>query len=277
MALSTLLFTSNDGTTLFVTDGTPSGTTELSNGSSTPAFLADPIYSSVSATLAGQVVYFIMADSTDTTSAVWSYDGTAVTQITLSSSYVYNQQDPDTTVSADPIFYYNSTVVFSEATLASNTAGDGNNDTTTLAVYDPLTQLTTQPVTPHGAYNPHDFVTLNGTLYFEALDTTTNRQAIYSYDGTTVTELYNLHPTFTFDLGGGPQTVAAAGSVTGSLIAFNNHIYFGSGQETVEELTGTTSLSNAATNVGGSAQYNYNDFPGEDLIVANNKLFFSSK
>jgi hypothetical protein len=273
MTTQNLLFTSADQTTLFVTNG--SSVTQLADGSSSPAFLTDPIYSSLSATVIGTNVYFTMADSTDTTSAIWKYDGTTVTQVTLSSDYVYNQQDPNAATPAQPLYAYNGDLVFSKASLTSNTAGDNSFDTAQLAIYNPGTGQITQPSTPHGGYDPQDFVTLNGVLYFEARDSTTASEAIYSFDGTTVTEIYNLHPTFSFNVGFN-QTVAAAGSVTGPLAVFNNHVYFGSGQQTVEELTSTASLSNSATNVAGSAQYNFGSNPGSDLIVSNNHLFFLS-
>jgi Hint domain len=164
--------------------------------------------------------------------------------------------------------------VFSQSSLASNLAGDKGFDTATLAIYDPSNGSTTQPATPDGGYDPHDFVILGSTLYFEATDSITGSNAIYSFDGTTVTEIYNLNPTFSFTLNAGPQTVAAAGAVTGPLIAFNNTIYFGSGQESVEELASTGAFSNSATDVAGSAQSQYASDPASDLIVSNGYLFF---
>ncbi len=267
MTIQRLLFTSSDGTKLFTTDGTT--TTQLATSVSSPAFLPDPIYSDTSTMVVGSTVYFTMADSTDATSAIWSYNGSALAQITSSANYVYNQPDSNNSVAPQPMASYNGDLIFSQASLASNTSGDNGYDTATLAVYDPTNSQITQPVAPHGGYDPQDFVTLNGTLYFEARDSTTNAEAIYSFDGTSVTEIYNAHPT---DGGGSPTT----GTVSGPLIAFNNNLYFGSSQQTIDELTSTGSLSNSATNVTVSSEYAFNSNPDTNLIVSNNHLFFVS-
>src|SRR5580698_3984979 len=135
MPAQQLLFESADGTTLFSTDGTT--VTQLANGTSSPAFLSDPLYGYVSTATIGTKMYFTMADATDSTSAIWQYDGTALTQITASSNSVFNQQDPNNAVTPQPLFSFNGDLIFSQASLASNAAGDGNFDTATLAVYDP--------------------------------------------------------------------------------------------------------------------------------------------
>ena len=274
MSTQNLLFT-DDNSTLFTTDGTT--VTQLANSSSNPAFLADPIYQDISAEVVGSTVYFAMADATDATSAIWSYNGTILTQVTSSSNYVYNQQDSNNATAPQPLASFNGNLLFSQATLASNT--DGNHDTATLAVYNTTSHTISQPATPNGGYDPQDFVALGGVLYFEAMDKNTHSEAIYSYNGSTVTEIYNLHPTFTFNVGFN-ETVAAAGSVTGPLVAFNGSIYFGSGQQSVYELTSTGSLSNSATDVAGNftngPEYEFGSMPGTDLIVSNNHLFFLS-
>ncbi|WP_419727803.1 beta strand repeat-containing protein [Lichenicola sp.] len=263
MTSSSLLFTSQDGSTLIATDGTVQGTYMVADGSSSPVFSDDSIYSSLSATPLGTTTYLVMADATGNTSALWSYNGTAVTQVTSSNNYVFNASSYTTTVNPYPLTTYAGNVIFSEATLASNT--DGFNDTATLAIYNPTTHAIVQPVTPNGGYDPTSFVTLDGTLYFEAA-TTSGPEAIYSYNGSTVTEIYNLAPT--------ASGVAAAGTVNGSLIAFNDHIYFGSGQQTMEELTSLASLSNSATNVGTTGEYQFDGSPGRNPIVANGSLFY---
>jgi hypothetical protein len=210
-----------------------------------------------------------MADTTGGTFAVWSYNGTTLQQITPSTGYVFSQPDNNNAAAPYPLASFNGDLVFSEATLASNKAGDGNFDNATLAIYNPSTGAITQPSTPNGGYDPGDFVGLSGVLYFEATDDATHATAIYSYNGTSVTEIYNLHPSS----GGEP----VAGAVLGPLVAFNGSLYFGSGGESLEKLTSTSSLSNSATDLTSSPTiaYSFNGYsPATDLIVANNLLYF---
>jgi hypothetical protein len=273
MATQRLLFVSSDGTILFDTDGTT--VTQLADGSSTPVFAEDPLYYFVSASYIGSTVYFTMADSTGTTSAIWQYNGTALTQITSSANYVYNNVDSSDPGAPYPLVSYNGDLIFAQATLASNPNDNQDPDTATLAVYNPTTGTITQPTTPNAGYDPHDFVTIGSTLYFEATDSTTNSLAIYSFNGTSVTEIYNLHPTNTTGQAIGAQAV---GAVEGTMVAFNGNIYFGSGNQSVEELTATGSLSNSATNVAPAETLpNGGGYgSGTDLIVFNNHLFFDS-
>jgi hypothetical protein len=273
--MSRLLFTSADGTELFSTDGTT--VTLLADSSSSPAFLADPIYDEDSVISAGGATFITMADTTDATSAIWRYNGSALTQITASSEYVYAGQDANNPANPLPETSFNGLLVFSQESLAANANHGDGFDQARLATYNPVNGSLLQYNAPNGGFDPHDFVTMGSTLYYEATDASTDAQAIYSFNGSSITEIYNQDPTFTFDLGQGPETVPAAGAVTGPLIAFNNHLYFGSGQETVEELTSLSSMSNSASNVGGAAEYDFNSFPGSDLIVANNHLFFLSE
>jgi hypothetical protein len=268
MATQQLWFESSDGSTLFETEG--STVTQLADGSSSPAFLADPIYGTVSVTYVGSTAYILMADTTGGTSAIWQYNGTTLKQITASSNYVYNQQDSNDPSASLPFVAYNNDLVFSQASLASNVAGDGNDDTATLAVYNPTTGAITQPATPNGGYDPHDFVTIGSTLYFEATDSGTGETAIYSYNGTTVTEIYNLDP-----INPGNQA-AAVGAVAGSLVAFNGNLYFGSGNQSVEELTSTGSLSNKATNVTPNQTLVESFGSGSGFIVSGGDLYFDS-
>jgi hypothetical protein len=234
-----LLFTDLGQDELLVTNGTT--VAALSTITSTPAFGVDPIYGDLSAMVVGSTTYLTMPDTTGGTSAIWSYNGTVLTQITPSSDYVYNQPDFNNATAPYPLTSFNADLVFSQATLASNTAGDGNFDKAALAVYNPSTGATATPTVPDGGYDPGDFVTLNGELYFEAIDSPTNALAIYSYNGTSVTEIYNLHPTSTIKVGF-TETIDDAGYVNGPSIAFNGSLYFASGQESVEELTSTSSL-----------------------------------
>jgi hypothetical protein len=105
MATQKLLFGSADGTTLFSGDGTT--VTQLANDFSSPAFLADPLYGKVSTALIGTTVYFTMTDTAGATSAIWQYNGTALTQITASSSYVFNQTDLGNAVAPQALSTYN--------------------------------------------------------------------------------------------------------------------------------------------------------------------------
>jgi hypothetical protein len=270
MATQTLLLESNDYLTLFETSGT--SVTQLADGSSSPAFVADPLdyYDNVPVTYVGSTAYIIMADTTDATSAIWQYNGTALTQITASANYVYGVPDATDPGAPNPFVSFNGDLVFSQASVASTLAGDDNYDTATLAVYNPATGAITQPATPNGGYDPHDFATIGTTLFFEATDSTTNAPAIYSFNGTTVTEVYNLHPA---NSGNG---AAAVGYVAANLVAFNGNLYFGSGDQSVEELTSTGSLSNAATNVASAETLSDAYGNGSDLIVSVNYLFFDS-
>jgi Hint domain len=268
MATQQLWFESSDGSTLFETEG--STVTQLADSSSSPAFLADPIYGTVSVTYVGSTAYIIMADTTGGTSAIWQYSGTTLKQITASSNYVSNQQDSNDPSASLPFVSYNNDLIFSQASLASNVAGDGNNDTTTLAVYNPTTGAITQPVAPNGGYDPHDFVTIGSTLYFEARDSGTGETAIYSYNGTTVTEIYNLDPI------NSGNKAAAVGAVAGSLVAFNGNLYFGSGNQSVEELTSTGSMSNEATNVTPNQTLANSFGSGSGFIVSGGDLYFDS-
>jgi YD repeat-containing protein len=271
-ATQTLLFTSADGATLFSTDG--SAVTELP-GFAANGFGPDPNYYSFGATVVGSTMYFAASDATGATSAIWSYNGTSLTQITSSQDYVFNQPDPNAAGTSSPMASYGGDLVFSQASLASNASGDGAFDTATLALYNATTGVITQPTMPNGGYDPTDFVTLNGTLYFEATDNTTGSQAIYSYDGTSVTEIYNADPQYLNTVYG--ENEPAAGTVQGPLVAFNGNLYFGSGQQTVYELDSTASLSNSATNVAGSAEYQNGTLGGLDLFVSNNHLFYLSE
>ena len=269
MTTQTLLFTDPEQDELLATNGSTVTQLAIANGSFSPAFLSDPIYYAISTATLGSDAYITMADTTGGTSAIWRYNGTTLTQITASSNYVFNQPDGNNAVAPDPLATFNGNLIFSQASLASNTAGDGNFDKATLAVYNFVTGAITQPSTPNGGYDPGDFVTLNGTLYFTATDSTTNAEAIYSYNGTSVTEIYNLHPSS----GGAP----VAGAVLGPLVAYNGTLYFGSGGKSIEELTSTSSLSNSATDLTPSptVAYSFNgESPATDLIVANGLLYF---
>ena len=267
-----LPFLSSDLGTLFATDGTT--VVKLATTASTPAFLPDPLLDNpISAVVNGTKVYFASADSTDLTSAIWSYDGTTVAQVTSSSNYVDTAVDANNPVAPDPMVSYGGNLIFSQGNLTAGADG-GAYDLATLAVYTPGGAIT-QPTVPHGGYDPQDFVTLNGTLYFEATDSVTHAEAIYSYNGTTAVEIYNSHPTASANDGG-----LAAGDIQGPLIAFNGSLYFGSGQQTVYEITSTGSLANTAINESGgtnAAEYLYNNAGGEDLIGSNNHLFFLSQ
>jgi hypothetical protein len=262
-----LLFTSADGSTVYATDGTT--VTRLADGSAAPAFADDPIYGYVSTTSVGSAAYLTMADTTGATSAIWRYNGTTLTQITASADYVYNMTDASNAVAPDPLVSFNGDLIFSQASLASNLADNTNPDTATLAVYNPALGTITQPVAPHGGYDPQDFATIGSTLYFEATDSVTAAPAIYSFNGTAVTEVYNLHPA-------NANEAPAAGAVSGPMVAFNNHIYFGSGDQSLEELTATTSLSNSATNVAASVTVVNGFGTASGLIVAGTHLFFDS-
>ena len=268
-----LLFISSDGGTLFATAGTT--VIKLATTASMPGFLPDPLLDNpISAVVNGTKVYFASADSTDLTSAIWSYDGTTVAQVTSSSNYVDTAVDGNNPVAPDPMVSYGGNLIFSQGNLTAGADG-GAYDLATLAIFSPGTGLITQPTVPRGGYDPGDFVTLNGTLYFEATDSVTHAEAIYSYNGTSAVEIYNSHPTSTANSGG-----LAAGAIQGPLIAFNGSLYFGSGQQTVYEITSTGSLANAAINESGgtnAAEYLYNNAGGEDLIVSNNHLFFLSE
>ncbi len=201
-----------------------------------------------------------MANADDTTSAIWSYNGSSFTQITSSSSYVYNNADSNNAVAPQPLTSYNGDLIFSQASLASNNSGDGNFDTATLAIYNGSSIV--QPSSPNGGYDPQDFVTLNGTLYFEAVDDTTHAEAIYSYNGTTITEQYN----------GTGNTHAP----TGPLIAFNGHLYYGSGSSSVDELTPSASSLGATSTTIATEDTNNSYLSASNLIVANNQLYFLS-
>jgi hypothetical protein len=269
MTTQTLLFLSADQTKLFSTDGQI--VTSLLDFT-TNGFEEDPIYGSIGEMTVGSTLYLTMNDATGATSAIWSYDGGSLTQITSSANYVYNQQDFNSASNSTPMGSYNGDLAFSQASLASNSAGDQNFDTATLAICNPLTGAITQPSTPNGGYDPKDFVTLNGVLYFEAEDSATGSEAIYSYNGTSVVEIYNLAPTYLNTVYNAMEP--AAGTVQGPLVVFNGNLYFGSGQQTVYELNATTSLSNSATNAAPAAEYPFATLGATDLIVSNNHLFF---
>ncbi|RBP16870.1 hypothetical protein DFR50_104148 [Roseiarcus fermentans] len=275
MTQSYLLFTGGDGaggTSLYITDGV--NVRQLADSSTQGSlFQTDPIFGQISTQVVGSTLYLTLADSTGQTSAIWSYDGSRLTQITSSADYVNGATDPNAAGPQSALALFGTQdLVFGQATLASN--ADGNYDTTTLAVYNTATKTISQPVSPNGGYNPQDFVNLNGVLYYEALDKTTNAEAIYSYNGTSVTEIYNAHPTFVNTAYDPSIVQPAAGAVDGPLVAFNGHLYFSSSQETLYELNALSSLSNNATNVSGSSAYPYNGFGDTDLIVFNNSLYF---
>jgi hypothetical protein len=260
----TLLLTSNRGTdagsTLFWSDGTT--VTEIGYYDSNP----NTLFPTSAVSLNG-IEYINMVDTTTGSYAIWAYNGATTTQITPSADYVNTYNDTNAAfASSFTEFAYNNTLVFSEATLASNAVGDDAFDSASLAVYDPTTGLVTQPSVPNGGLDPQDFATIGSTLYFEGFDTSTNAEAIYSFDGTTVTEIYNLHPT----------SNSGAGSVTGPMVAFNNNLYFGSNDETIYELTSLTSLSNSAANRSGSTA-SANQIADTGLVVAGNFLYFANQ
>ncbi len=238
----------------------------------TNGFGPDPIYYAIGAQTLGSTVYLTMGDATDSTSAIWAYDGASLTQITSSQDYVYNSPDYNGAGAPAPLSTFNGDLVFSQASLASNT--DGQYDTATLALFDPTNSSIVQPIAPNGGYAPHDFVTLNGVLYFEATDSATNSLAIYAYDGASVSEIYNLHPQYFNSVYAANEP--AAGTVQGPLVAFNGNLYFGSGQQSVYELTSLASGSNSAASVSGAAQYDFGTLGATELIVADNHLFFLS-
>jgi len=70
----------------------------------------------ISAVVNGTKVYFASADSTDLTSAIWSYDGTTVAQVTSSSNYVDTAVDGNNPVAPDPMVSYGGNLIFSRAT-----------------------------------------------------------------------------------------------------------------------------------------------------------------
>lgn len=270
MSTSSLLFTANDSSgfeQLYATDG--SSVTQLTNSASTPLFAQDPIFNTISAIGAGADIYLIMADASGATSAIWSYDGKVATQLSSSSQAVYNQPDYNASANAEPLTSYNGAIIFSQESATDAQNGVGHY---LLSSLDPTSGQITQIAAPNGGYNPQDFTTLNGVLYYEALDSSTNSEAIYAYNGSSVTEVYNLHPTYYNSVYG--MDITAAGAVQGPLVAFNNHLYFGSGQESVYELTALTSLSNAASNITGAVGYDYGETPATNLFVNGAYLYF---
>ena len=259
MTTENLLYTDNDDN-LWATDGTTTTEIAASFTGSNPIVVDD-------------LAYFEMPDQQGD-EELWSYNGSAVQQLTSSSEMVYTGTD-SYDVAPTALGAYDDDVVFGQDA-TSDTSGDY-----TLALYDPKTQTVSQPTVPNGGYDPHDFVTLNNVLYFVGTDSTTNDEAIYSYNGSTVSELYNSDPTYSFKAGDDDFTVAAAGAVTGGLTVFNNHIYFGSGEETLYELgTGFNNATDAlpayAATLYAEPEYPYGGYPAEDAIVYNGSLFFDT-
>jgi hypothetical protein len=143
-----LLFVSADGTTLYGTDGTT--VTVIANGSSSTPFQSDPLlFNPTSAAVVGTTVYFTMANAADTTSAIWAYNGTAVTQITSSADYVNTAQDSNNDANPYPLAAFGNDLVFSQANATTQNDG-GSYDQATLAIYNPSTQGITQPTTASG-------------------------------------------------------------------------------------------------------------------------------
>jgi hypothetical protein len=277
LATQNLLFIgtdSNNNLDLFATNG--STVTEVIGGSSSVPLnggtgLATGLQDGI---VIGSTAYLLMSDSTGVTQALWAYDGTTIQQLTSATDYVYDYSNTESPT-PDGLGSYNGDLAFGLGTAASYTSGAGNS---TLAIYNPSNGQITTPSTAQGSNSytdPKYFVTLGNDLYFEALDSTTNNEAIYSYDGTSVSEIYNLHPTYYNSTYG--ITVQDQGTVLGPLIAFNNTLYFGSPNTTVWELTSRTAGSNAATNVtaGSEADYQESSTPG-GFVIANNTLFFSA-
>jgi hypothetical protein len=66
------------------------------------------------------------------------------------------------------------------------------------------------------------------------------------------------------------------GAVAGSLVAFNGNLYFGSGNQSVEELTSTGSMSNEANNVTPNQTLADSFGSGSGFIVSGGDLYFDS-
>lgn len=254
-ATTTLFFVSQDGTTLFATTGTSVST--VANGSSSLPFHPDPLLgNTMSATIAGSIMYFTASDTTGATSALWAYDGVHATQITSASNYVNTNQDDNNPANPGTVATFNGDVVFSQTSVSNNDSG--GYDLATFAIYNPSSRTISQPSVPNGGADPQDFVVLGSTLYFEAYDTTAQQEAIYSYDGTTVLEQYN----------------SSTRAATGPLIAYNGHLYYGSGSSSLVELTPSASELGATSSTVTTTDTDNPTLSATSVIVANNLLYF---
>ena len=254
---NTILFSgvdANGNTVLYETDG--SNVTQLTTDTSAIQAGNQPVGITV-----GSDVYLALPDTTGSTTALWRWNGSTLTQITSSAELVDSTIDYNSPTTPYPFAGYNGDLVFSQV---SQTAAATN---TTLAIYDPTTGVTTTPTVPNGGINPQDFVTFNGNLYFIATDTsktinanggTYNPQAVYSYNGTTVSEIYvSTAETAPVDYGAGPESFAEAAQVVDGLTVFNGSLYFGGGQAGIEKLaiSGNSATASLFNPDGGPPNY----------------------
>jgi autotransporter passenger strand-loop-strand repeat protein len=214
----------------------------IGDSTTTPPFGSNDLTSAVSL---GSLVYFTM--NAGATTALYVYDGSHVQQLTSSSNYVETAVDANEMPNEGTLATYNGDVIFAQDTVANGTP---NFNTTHLAIYNPATQAITNLSAPNGGNDPHAFTQLNGDLYFVGTDSSTKNNAIYEYDGTSVTEVSNAH-----DAGGG-------------IAAFNGEIYFGSGNA-VYALDVSTKTETLVSNLDS----NNPNIEANNFIVYDNKLF----
>ena len=262
---SNLLITTGTTThyAIYVSNGTSDGT-EVGAGSSetTPS---TPAASNIAdLTTIGSDVFFAMRGATNFDWTLYEYNGTNIEALTSTTGFVGRFLDPayggggSGGYAADTIAY-NGNLVFSETSSAQSNYGSYGFQGTTLAVYNPSTQATTQISGASGGYDPSGFVAANGDLYYLAYTSLASGAStgLYEFNGTTATLLSaaddTLNSTAFKDSGGvSPLTV------------FDGNIYFnGFGTGSLYEYNATSNTVSTVVTFGGSGNIGGSGTVGE--------------
>ena len=254
LSASNLLITTGTTThyAIYVSNGTSDGM-EVGAGSALSPSSTPAASNIADLTTIGSDVFFAMRGATNFDWTLYEYNGTNIEALTSTTGFVGRFLDPAYGgggfggYAADTIAY-NGNLVFSETSSAQSNYNSYGFQGTTLAVYDPSTQATTQISGASGGYNPSGFVAAGGDLYYLAYTSLASGASIglYEFNGTTATHLTAADATLNsagFSNGGG----------VGTFTSFNGNIYFsGYGVGTLYEYNTTSNLVSTVTTFGGS-------------------------
>ena len=201
----------NANTAVYVSNGSSDGT-EVGAGSSLATPSTPPADNLSDLTTIGSDVFFVMKGATFSDAILYEYNGTTIQALTPSNGYVGEFLYPGLQAAdnATDTIDYNGDLVFSETSSEQNNYTTYGIQGTTLAVYDPSTQVTAQISGASGGYDPSAFVVANGDIYYLAYTSLDTPQGL------------NNPPTGLYDFNGTTASLISAASSTLNSTAFNN-------------------------------------------------------
>jgi ELWxxDGT repeat protein len=237
---------------LWSTDGTASGTTEVTS-------LSAPM---LGAAALGNELIFGQFDATGSGESLWASDGTAGGTVQLqdfqpSSGYPlgYGPTISSLTVSGGTVYFVADSGTDSQLWATNGTVAG-------------TVQLTTGNA-GSGGVAPSNLVDMNGTLYFVANDTASGQEALWSSDGTAA------GTNIITDLGGSFSSYPGAEYPGGDPIVVSNNSLFFVGRSSQSSSTGPDVWESDGTAAGTTDDGSLSEMP-ISLTAAGGNLFFTA-